>query len=119
VRCKPADGWVLVSDGVAAVGQGPGPLRLFGSPCVADAAVRRSDDGRLAGSCIALADAVRNLHGWLPRLPLETILAAASTVPAAVIGRADRCGVIAEGRDAEMVVLDDRLRLRRALCPGQ
>ena len=36
VRSKPAGGWVLVSDGVAAVGQPPGPLRLF-APSVSPA----------------------------------------------------------------------------------
>ena len=62
VRSKPAGGWILVSDGVAAVGQPPGPLRLFGAECVASDAVRQADSGRLAGSCLTLVEAVRNLR---------------------------------------------------------
>lgn len=118
VRCKPDGGWVLVSDGVAAVGQGPGRLQLFGAACSAGDAVRQADSGRLAGSCITLADAVRNLRGWLPEHPLEALLRAASTVPAAAIGCGDRHGVLAAGRQAEMVVLDRDLQLCRALSAG-
>ena len=119
LRCKPSGGWILVSDGVAAVGQGPGPLQLFGTACLAGDAVRQADGGRLAGSCIALADAVRNLHAWMPDQPLAAILQAASSLPATAVGCGDRCGTLAHGRAADLVVLDHALGVRAVLVGGR
>ncbi|HSQ01340.1 MAG TPA: N-acetylglucosamine-6-phosphate deacetylase, partial [Candidatus Dormibacteraeota bacterium] len=119
VRSKPAGSWILVSDGVAAVGQPPGPLRLFGAECVASDAVRQADGGRLAGSCLTLAEAVRNLRRWLANVADATILEAASRHPAAAIGCDDRCGRLIVGRPADLVVLDREWRLARVLVAGQ
>jgi N-acetylglucosamine-6-phosphate deacetylase len=106
IRSKRRGDWMLASDGVAAVGEPPGPMRLFGSECVVDTAVRRASDGRLAGSSLTLAQAVRNLRAWFPDLAAESILDAASAVPAAAIGCRDHGGRIAVGRRADLVLLD-------------
>lgn len=119
LRSKPAGGWLLVSDGVAAVGRPPGPIELFGTACVVGDAVRQVDGGRLAGSCITMADAVRNLRAWFPEVPAATVLQAASAVPAAAVECADRCGSIAVGQPADLVLLDGALRLRRTWAAGQ
>jgi N-acetylglucosamine-6-phosphate deacetylase len=50
--------------------------------------------------------AVRNVRRWLPSLPVERILRAASSSAAAAIGE-HRTGDLAEGRDADLVLLDD------------
>jgi N-acetylglucosamine-6-phosphate deacetylase len=49
VRSKARGGWMLVSDGVAAVGQPAGPLTLFGAACIAGDAVRQADTGASPG----------------------------------------------------------------------
>ena len=69
----------------------------------------RLPDGTLAGSSLTMDLAVRNVveHAGVP---LEDALVAASTTPASVIGLGDR-GVIAPGRRADLVVLDDGLRV--------
>lgn len=119
VRAKPAARWLLVSDGVAAVGCSPGPIRMFGADCVIGDAVRLAGDGRLAGSCLTLAAAVRNLRAWLPALPPAAVLDAASRHPAASIGRGAECGALAVGRGADLVVLSPTGDLRVVVIAGQ
>ena len=119
VRSKPRGGWVLVSDGVAGVGQPAGPLTLFGASCIAGDAVRQADTGRLAGSCLTLAAAARNLRAWLPALADEVILDAAAVDAAAAVGCADRYGRIGVGRPADLVVLDGDWRLRAVVVGGE
>jgi N-acetylglucosamine-6-phosphate deacetylase len=95
----------LVTDALAAAGTGAaagGPLR--------DAA------GRLAGSDLTMLAAVRNLHGL--GVALEDALTAATAVPARIAGRPD-LGCLAPGAPADIVVLDDRLEVRRVIVGGE
>ena len=69
----------------------------------------------LAGSVIALDDAVRNLVNAGVSLP--TAGAAASRNPLAMLGVSDR-GRIAVGQRADLVELDDTLRVRRLMRGG-
>jgi N-acetylglucosamine-6-phosphate deacetylase len=106
----------LVSDAIAAAGQGDGVFRLGEVEVhVADGVARRPD-GTLAGSTLALLDAVRNLHAL--GVPLAEALAAATDVPARVIGRRD-VGSLRPGAPADVIVLDDRLELVRVLRDGR
>jgi N-acetylglucosamine-6-phosphate deacetylase len=117
-RAKPEGKVVLVSDAVAALGLPDGSCEMFGVACVVrGGAVRLRDDGRLAGSCLSLDRAVRNVRTWLPQLSLERILRAASTAPATLIGD-DRLGAIEPGRAADLVVLDDDLQVAATLVRG-
>ncbi len=117
-RCKPADKVVLVSDAVGALGMPDGDYEMFGVRCtIADGTVRVQDNGRLAGSCLSLDRAVRNLHRWLPDVPLARILRAASSAAAAVIGETD-AGEIADGRNADLVVLDSELNVVETIVRG-
>ncbi len=66
----------------------------------------------LAGSVIALDTAVRNLVA--AGVPLPAAVAAATRNPLALIGVSDR-GRIAAGQRADLVELDDELRVRRVM----
>ncbi len=70
--------------------------------------VARLDDGTLAGSVVPMPEAVRNLHAL--GATFEQAVAAATSVPAAVLGRND-IGVLRVGGPADVVVLDDRLEI--------
>jgi N-acetylglucosamine-6-phosphate deacetylase len=100
-----ADRLTLVTDAVAALGAPPGPLRL-GDLAVtvseADGAVRLAD-GTLAGSTLALDQAVRNLVAYAG-VPLAEAVRAATAAPAAVLGLADR-GVVAPGAVGDLTLL--------------
>ena len=95
----------LVSDAVAT---GTGGRELSGGAA-------RLADGTLAGSVVALDHCVRTLVAC--GAPVERALHAASTAPARLAGRAD-VGRLAVGSPADVVVLDDELRVVRTLVGG-
>ncbi len=107
--------FALVTDAMAAARMGDGRFSLGASEVRAENGVVRQDDGTLAGSTLTMIDAVRNLHGL--GVELEHTLAAASEVPARIAGR-DDLGRLRVGAPADLVVLDDRLDVRRVLVDG-
>ncbi len=115
-RCKPADRVLLVSDAVALAGMGDGVGRLGSLDVeVVGPRVTLAGTTTLAGSVIALDDAVRNLVAAGAGLPAA--VAAASRNPLALLGIADR-GRIAPGQRADLVELDDDLGVRRVMRGG-
>jgi N-acetylglucosamine-6-phosphate deacetylase len=82
---------------------------------IRDAQCRLASDGRLAGSLIALDSAVRNLVR--SGVPLPVAVAAASHNPLSLLGVVDR-GELATGQLADVVELDDDLRVRRVMHRG-
>ena len=76
----------------------------------------RLPDGTLAGSSITMDGAVRVCVA--AGVPLEHVLAAASTNPARVLGLADR-GSIAVGRRADLVALGPDLGVRQVWVAGE
>jgi N-acetylglucosamine-6-phosphate deacetylase len=76
----------------------------------------RLPDGTLAGSAVTMDAAVRNCVA--AGIPLEHTLVAASTVPARLLGLADR-GVVAPGRRADLVVLTPDLTVEQTLVAGR
>ena len=106
----------LVTDAVAAAAAGDGTFTLGGRPVRAEGGVVRDATGRLAGSALTMDAAVRRLHAL--GAPLAEALAAASTVPATLAGRPE-LGTLAPGTPADVVVLDDRLEVVRALAAGR
>ena len=106
----------LITDAMAAAGAGRGIFQLGEVEVeVSDGAAPMREDGTLAGTTLTMVDAVRNLHAL--GVPFEDAIAAATTVPAAFLGRTD-IGVLEPGAAADIVVLDDRLEIQSVLCSG-
>lgn len=113
------DALVFVTDAISATGVGDGDYTLGEqSVQVRDGAARLAGSHSLAGSTltmdVALRRAVRDVG-----LPIEVASAAASRNPATVLGLAERVGSVAAGLDADLVVLDDELVLRRVMRRGR
>jgi len=107
----------LVTDAIAAAGIGDGTFALGQVEVeVHDGVATRTEDGVLAGSVVTMIEAVRNLHAL--GAPLPRALAAASSVPARVLG-AGRVGRIERGAPADLVVLDEGLEITRVLVGGE
>lgn len=116
IRLKPADRWLLVSDAIAAAGTGDGRGRIGGLDIeISGARATLTGTSTLAGSLIALDDAVRNVVA--AGTPLPAAVAAATRNPLAVLGVTDR-GRIAVGQRADLVELDAELRVRRVMRAG-
>jgi N-acetylglucosamine-6-phosphate deacetylase len=106
----------LVTDAVSGAGVQDGSYSLGGFEVKIRDGVARGPDGQLAGSVLTMIEAVRNLHAL--GVPLGEALAAASTVPASVLGLPD-VGRLTPGAAADVVVFDDNLSIERVLVGGQ
>ncbi len=117
LRSKPANRLVLVSDAIELAGLGDSQANVAGMHIqVRDGRCVLASDGRLAGSVIALDSAVRNLVA--SGVPLHVAVRAASRSPLELLGITDR-GTIAVGQLADLVELDDALRVRRVMKRGR
>jgi N-acetylglucosamine-6-phosphate deacetylase len=116
-RLKPVDRLMLVSDAIALAGMGDGRVRLGGLDCeVVDGRATLAGTTTLAGSVIALDTAVRNLVA--AGIAVPAAVAAAGRNPLALLGVDDR-GRIAPGQRADLVELDEDLRVRRVMRGGE
>jgi N-acetylglucosamine-6-phosphate deacetylase len=106
----------LVTDAVAAAGMGDGSYFLAGSEIEVRDGVARSLDDILAGSALTMIEAVRNAHAL--GIPLPQAVAAATAVPARVLGEPD-LGRLDVGLPADLVVLDDNLEIERVCVGGE
>ena len=107
----------LISDSLRCAGMPEGEYELGGQPIEVHgkkATLKGTDT--LAGSCISLLDAVRNVVSF--GIPLSDALYAASTAPANAVGLTDR-GRIAVGACADLLVLDQNLQLKAVFVDGE
>jgi N-acetylglucosamine-6-phosphate deacetylase len=117
LRCKRHDRFMLVTDGMPAVGSAKPTFVLQGRTIrVVDGACR-DENGTLAGTALDMASAVRNA---VSSLGLGIVAAArmASEYPAEFLGLGDELGRIAPGYRANLVLVDDEVRVQRTWIEG-
>ena len=118
-RAKPEGKLFLVTDAMSPVGaQGVDAIRMGGETARVVEGCLRLADGRLAGSLLDLGQAVRNCvtHAGIP---LEDALAMAAAYPADFLGLGESRGRLAPGLRADLVWLDDDLRVRATWIGGE
>ncbi|WP_346662521.1 N-acetylglucosamine-6-phosphate deacetylase [uncultured Merdimonas sp.] len=106
-----ADRMILISDSMRATGMPDGRYTLGGL----DVDVRGNratlvSDGALAGSATNLMDCIRTAVKKMG-IPLETAVACATIHPAKSLGVEEERGSLAEGKKADIVLLDQELNL--------
>ena len=109
----------LVTDAAACAGEPPGEYLLGGERIVllpGDGAPPRRADGTLAGSALRLDRAVANMVRT--GADLSAVVAAATRIPADLIGRPD-LGRLAPGAAADLTWLDDELRTAATWIEGE
>jgi N-acetylglucosamine-6-phosphate deacetylase len=109
----------LVTDAAAPAGMPPGEYLLGGEPVTLpgnDGAPPIRADGTLAGSALRMDVAVANAVA--SGVPLPAAAAAATRIPADLIGRPD-LGRLAEGAAADLVWLSPQLRTRATWIAGE
>lgn len=107
----------LVTDAMPPVGAAMAGFALGGQWIEVRDGRCTTADGRLAGSALDMATAVRNAVR-LVGIPLEEALAMASTRPADLLGERER-GRIAPGMHADLVLLDETLQVRATWIGGE
>ncbi|WP_426560544.1 N-acetylglucosamine-6-phosphate deacetylase [Angustibacter sp. McL0619] len=108
-------GWVLITDAMAAAGQGDGRYELGGRTVTVAEGVARDPDGVIAGSVSTLAGAVREVVR-VGASELDAIRAVTSR-PARLLGV--ELARVRPGDRADVVVLDDDLEVTRVLVHGR
>ena len=118
LAAKPRGKVMLVTDAMPPVGADDPSYELYGEVITAVDGVVRNAAGSLAGSALDMATAVRNAVQQLG-LPLEEAARMAARYPAQFLNLDDRLGEIAEGYQADLVLLDDALQVRTTWIAGQ
>lgn len=113
------DSVVLVTDAMAAAGMADGQYSLGAlDVTVADGVATLTEGGAIAGGTAHLLDVVR-FAVESAGVDLVRAVRAASSTPAEVIGLQDRLGALAEGRRADVLLVDDQLQVRSVLRAGE
>ena len=108
----------LITDAMRACGLADGTYKLYDHDVTVGGGAARLRDGTLAGSVLTMDGAVRNMIE-LAGLPLETVLPMATEVPARILGAANRKGKLADGYDADVVILSPELAVERVFVRGR
>lgn len=105
----PKDKLILISDAMAAAGQGDGSYKLGSLEVQVKDGVAKAPSGSLAGSTLTLNKAVENFVSW--GNPVEQAARCAIDNPAAAYGL--QVPQLAEGQSADLILLDDQGGLAR------
>ncbi|MFC0333240.1 N-acetylglucosamine-6-phosphate deacetylase [Paenibacillus sepulcri] len=109
-QSKAADKVILITDAMSAAGLGDGSYDLGGLAVDVHGGVARlQEGGNLAGSTLTMIDAFRYMVENTP-LSIPQISRMASANPAAQLGLQDRIGLIAVGRQADLVWTDESFK---------
>jgi N-acetylglucosamine-6-phosphate deacetylase len=117
LACHRRDRFLLVSDAMPCVGGDRHSFQLQGKTIQVRDGSCYDADGRLAGSDLDMASAVRNAVQLLG-LDLAEASYMASGAPAAFLGLAHETGSIAPGLRADLVLLDDALFVQDSWIAG-
>jgi len=117
-KLKGPTGIVLITDAVSATGQKDGTYVLAGRQIQMKGEKVYLKDGTLAGSVITLEKAVRNLVNRV-NIPIHEAIRMASLNPARILGLDHRKGILAVGKDADIVVLDSNYEVCMTIIGGK
>jgi N-acetylglucosamine-6-phosphate deacetylase len=109
---------MLVTDATAAAGMPDGEYELGGQAVtVAGGVARLSGGGAIAGSTLTMDGALR--RAVAAGIPMVHACRMAATTPAGAVGLDATVGALVPGRRADLVVLEDDLRVRRVMRAGR
>lgn len=116
-RCRKPSELILVTDAMRATGLGDGRYMLGELPANVVRGVARLEDGALAGSVLTMDAAVRTMVDQVG-LSLPHAVAMASLNPARRHGLDGQLGSLSVGKRADILVLDERIRVRLTMVGG-
>ncbi|RJX40566.1 N-acetylglucosamine-6-phosphate deacetylase [Paenibacillus pinisoli] len=115
-RLKGADGTVLITDALQAMGLGDGEYVFGGHQVQVVNGVARLKDGTLASSTVTMNEALRLAAE--AGIPLHDAVLMATATPARILGL-HQLGSIAEGFDADLALLNDRFEVQWTMIKGE
>ena len=117
LKAKGMNRSVLISDAMSGTGMPDGKYRL-GSMEVDVRAQQCRRNGKLAGSVLTLDVAIQNVM-QIASLDLQSAVRLVTINPALTIGVADRKGLLAPGREADIVVLTAQGQVTKTMIGGR
>jgi len=124
VRCKGVDKVALISDNVPLAGMPDGAYEMFGRRVVKRDGISRLEgstpgmDGTMAGSEWPLNHGIHNLID-LVGISLPNAIRMATLTPATIIGADSYKGSIEPGKDADLVVIDEKMQVHLTMVEGE
>ncbi|CAL1517696.1 N-acetylglucosamine-6-phosphate deacetylase [Chitinophaga sp. MM2321] len=121
-KIKGPDKIALITDAMRAAGMPPGESILGGLEnglrvIVEDDVAKLPDRSSFAGSVATADRLVRNMV-QLAGVPITDAIQMISTSPAAIMGIADRKGSLVAGKDADIVIFNDDIRISTVMVEG-
>ncbi|WHE06720.1 N-acetylglucosamine-6-phosphate deacetylase [Thermoanaerobacterium thermosaccharolyticum] len=118
LKLKGKENTNLITDAMMAANLSDGVYQLGGQDVYVKDGAARLKSGVLAGSTLTLDKAVKNILANTD-LSLYESVALASYNSAKVIGVHDRKGLIKEGYDADIVIFDDDIDIKKTIVGGK
>ena len=112
------DKMVLITDCTRAGGMPDGEYTLGGQPIFLKGIECRLADGTIAGSVLKLNHAVRNVLAHTS-LSVNEVFKMASLNAARAIKVADRIGSLEAGKDADIIIVDEEINVKRTIKKGR
>lgn len=117
-RLKGVGGIVLITDAISLTGQMDGAFTMAGRKVQVRQGTAYLGDGRLAGSTLTMERAVKTMMDTVG-VPLAEAVRMASLNPARVLGLEHRKGILAVGKDADLVVLNPDFKVQMTVVGGR
>jgi len=118
VRTKGTDKVVLVTDAIQAAGMPDGKYKLGKQNVIVKKGVCRLESGELAGSTLTMDEAVKNAMKSVG-IPLRTAIKMATINPAVTISVDKNKGSLEPGKDADIVIIDDEVKVYMTIVKGK
>lgn len=122
-KIKGADRTALITDSMRAAGMPPGKSILGnlknGLPVIIEDDVAKLPDRSSFAGSVATADRlVRNMVN-MADVPLIDAVKMMTSTPARIIGVSDRKGSLAKGKDADIVIFDEKINIETTIIKGR
>jgi len=117
VKLKNANRLTLISDSIAAAGQGDGEYKIWGETIAVKNGRTRNERGSIAGSVITMLDAARMMKSL--GVSESDLARMTATNPARLLRVDDDCGSIEAGKRADLIALDDSGDVRLTIIGGR
>ncbi len=116
-RCLGPDRIIVITDAMAGAGLSDGEYELLNQKVTVRSGKATLPDGTIGGSTATMISAVRTLVNEAG-IPLQHALRMATLNPAKLIGVESRLGTIENGKEGNLVILNQDLTVRKTFVRG-
>lgn len=117
IRCLGSDRVILITDAMAGAGLPDGEYDLLNQKVTVRSGKATLPDGTIGGSTATMISAVRTLVNEVG-ISLQDAIRMATFNPALLIGLDDRMGSIETGKEGNLVILDEKMSVRKTFVRG-